>query len=234
MECLLELTWAELDYEEFLTCSFVVTVVTIGHLTHLLRAEGRRKHRQYLCRPELIPNPRIGTSWQCLYESQSDRAFVTTMGIDTTTFQALLHAGFEDLWNSTPIPRTDTSANGNPRLAARSLDAAGGLGLYLHYLRSSMREVGLQLIFALIPSTVNRYLAFARQILLNTLRGYPASSITWFSPDALDEMTNLVQVRCFESNMPSLILLLGPPSETCWRGWDHRRFQDPSRGVTRF
>ena len=116
------------------------------------------------------------------------------MGIDIKTFQLILDAGFEDLWNSTPIPRTDTNIHGEPRLGARSLDAAGGLGLYLHYLRSSMREVGLQLIFALIPSTVSRYLAFARQILLSTLRGYPSSRVTWLDDDKLDEMTNLIQV----------------------------------------
>ena len=116
------------------------------------------------------------------------------MGIDAATFQVILNIGFEHLWNSTPIPRTDTNINGEPCLGACSLDAAGGLGLYLHYLRSSMREVGLQLIFALIPSTVNRYLAFARQILLITLRGYPASGITWLDDDKLDEMSSLVQV----------------------------------------
>ena len=66
--------------------------------------------------------------------------------------------------------------------------------VYLHYLRSLMREVGLQLIFALVPSTVNCYLSFARQILLATLRGYLASGITWLDDDKLDEMINLMQV----------------------------------------
>ena len=102
---------------------------------------------------------------------------------------------FTNLVRTGAIPQTDTNTFGEPRLGARSLDAAGGLGLYLHYLRSSMREVGLQLIFALIPSTVNRYLTFARQILLATLRGYPASRITWMEDEELNEMTRLVQVR---------------------------------------
>jgi hypothetical protein len=57
-----------------------------------------------------------------------------------------------------------------------------------------MREVGLQLIFALIPSTINHYLAFVHQILLATLRGYPASRITPLDDDELDKMTNLMQV----------------------------------------
>lgn len=194
MEHLLELVWAEEDSEYVLASALLLTIFTYGHLSHLLRAEGRRQHRLYLCRPELVPNPRIGSPWQFLYQSQLDRAFITTMGVDTVTFQVLLNSGFEQLWDSTPIPRIDTNIHGEPRLGARSLDAAGGLGLYLHYLRSSMREVGLQLIFALIPSTVNRYLSFARQILLATLRGYSASGITWIGDDELNEMTNLVQV----------------------------------------
>lgn len=199
MEHLLESVWTEGDFEYTLASALVVAIFTYGHLARFLRTEGHRRHRLYLCRPELVPNPRIGSPWQLLYHSKSDRAFITTMGIDTRTFQVILNVGFENLWNSTPIPRTDTNIHGEPRLRARSLDAAGGLGLYLHYLRSSMREVGLQLIFTLIPSTVNRYLAFARQILLSTLRGYSASRVTWLADDELNEMTNLIQVACITS-----------------------------------
>ena len=194
MEPLLELAFND-ESEETIAITLLVIILACGYQSRLLRAEGRRRHRLYLCRPELVPNPRIGSPWQVLYQSQSDRAFITTMGIDTVTFQLLLDAGFAFLWDSMPIPRTDTNINGEPRLGARSLEAAGGLGLYLHYLRSPTREVGLQLIFALIPSTVNRYLTFARQILLNTLRQYPAARVGW--PDdhsQLDDMTNLVQV----------------------------------------
>jgi hypothetical protein len=174
--------------------ALLITIIACGQLSRLLRAEGRRRHRLYLCRPELIPNPRIGSPWQILYQSQTDRAFITTMGLDTVTFQLLLNAGFELIWDSTAIPRTDTNPIGEPCLGARSLDAAGGLGLYLHYIRSSMREVGLQLIFALIPSTVSRYLAFARQILLETLRQYPTARVAWPNGGQFGEMTNLIQV----------------------------------------
>ena len=182
------------DTEEMVVLTLLVIILACGYQARLLRAEGRRKHRLYLCRPELVPNPRIGSPWQVLYHSQSDQAFITTMGVDTITFQLLLDAGFEFLWDSTPIPQSDTNINGEPRLGARSLDAAGGLGLCLCYLRSSTREMGLQLIFALIPSTVNRYLAFARQILLRTLRQFHAAKVEWPSGDQLNKMTNLIQV----------------------------------------
>ncbi|KAH9841937.1 uncharacterized protein C8Q71DRAFT_354566 [Rhodofomes roseus] len=50
--------------------------------------EGRRAHRRnhYLTPAELLPDPRIDTPWQRLWESQNDRAFVTPMGVDVTTF----------------------------------------------------------------------------------------------------------------------------------------------------
>ena len=103
------------------------------------------------------------------------------------------------LWDLIPIPRTDTKINSEPCLGAHPLDAAGGVGLCLHYLQSSMREVGLQLIFALVPLTVNHYLAFARQSLLATLRGYSASRITWREDDRLDEMAGCVRVAHMET-----------------------------------
>lgn len=42
----------------------------------------RHRSRNYLCRPQLPPNPRVGTAWQALFRSRNDRAFITTMGFD--------------------------------------------------------------------------------------------------------------------------------------------------------
>ncbi|KAJ7474056.1 hypothetical protein FB451DRAFT_1035184 [Mycena latifolia] len=122
-----------------------------------LRAERRKPSRLYLCRPQLLRNPRFGTPWQVLLASRSDRAFITTMGFDVKTFDDIIEAGFGTSWYSTPIPREDVRTTGNPRPGARSLDAPGALGLVLHYLNSTMREISLQQIFALIPTTVSRY-----------------------------------------------------------------------------
>jgi hypothetical protein len=61
----------------------------------------------------------------------------------------------------------------------RSLDSAGALGLALHYLGSAMPSIGLQLILALVPTTVSRYLNFSLSILLTTLRAMPESGIQW-------------------------------------------------------
>ncbi|KAI0717467.1 hypothetical protein C8Q72DRAFT_764753, partial [Fomitopsis betulina] len=81
----------------------------------------------YLTRAELLPDPRIDTPWQCLWESQNDRTFITTMGIDITMFHYIFDNGFACRWNSTAIPRTDTNPQGQPRLGRCSLDAAGAL-----------------------------------------------------------------------------------------------------------
>ena len=68
----------------------------------------------------------------------NDHAFITTMGIDVTTFEYILNQGFAETWNTTPIPHDYISSTALPRTDRRSLDAAGALGLTLHYLASTM------------------------------------------------------------------------------------------------
>lgn len=78
--------------------------------------DHRNDNRLYLCRPQLLPNPRIDTPWQRLYLSQNNQAFITTMGFDVGTFNYIVANGFGEHWLSEPIRHTDTnSANGNPR-----------------------------------------------------------------------------------------------------------------------
>lgn len=148
-----------------------------------LHNERRRAHRYYLTRPDLLPNPRFGTPWQRLYEGQNPRAFVTTMGFDVKTFNRILHSGFAEAWNTRPIPRDDVERTGDPRLGRRSLDAAGALGLALHYVSSAMTEITLQEVFALIPSTTARYLDFSLDLLLETTRIMPEGDIGWYKTE---------------------------------------------------
>ena len=51
----------------------------------------------------------IGTPWTCLYTSFEDRTFVTTMGIDTSTFHVILTAGFNRLQYTLSIFRPDAT-----------------------------------------------------------------------------------------------------------------------------
>jgi hypothetical protein len=157
--------------------------------------ECRRSHRAYLTRPELMANPRVLSPWQSLYRSQSDRAFITTMGLDTATFNHILFTGFQYEWDNTSIPRPDTSASGQVRLDARSLDAPGALGLVLHYLNSTMRELSLQQIFSLIPTTVNRYLHFGLDILQEVLHKIPAACIKWPTSSQMSEYAEIISIR---------------------------------------
>ncbi|KAN0129152.1 hypothetical protein V8E53_013023 [Lactarius tabidus] len=73
-------------------------------------------------------------------------AFITTMGIDVATFKYLLNQGFSETWNTTPIPHNDISLSALSCTDLRSLDAAGALGLTLHYHASTMPDLSLQLV----------------------------------------------------------------------------------------
>ena len=169
------------DLEQELEQSAALALMVIGaEESRMLRAERRQPSRLYLCRPQLLPNPRKDTPWQVLYQSRSDRAFITTMGFDVDAFEHIIKSGFARMWYERPIDRSDTAImTGNPRPSARSLDAWGALGLVLHYLNSTMREVSLQQIFALIPSTISRYITFALHLLFETLDNIPESFIKY-------------------------------------------------------
>ncbi|KIL56668.1 hypothetical protein M378DRAFT_89013 [Amanita muscaria Koide BX008] len=160
-----------------------------------LHAERRAEHRLYLTRPEIMRNPRENTPWQVLYHSQSDRAFIITMGLDVPSFDLILEAGFQRRWDSLPIPRRDVNSCAKPRIFRRSLDAAGGLGLVLHFLNSTMLETSLVQIFALVPSTVSRYISFSLSILLLTLREMHHARIRWLEGDEFEQRCDLVCKR---------------------------------------
>ena len=169
------------------------------------RAERRLPNRRYLCRAQLLPDPRHNTPWQVLYESRSDRAFITTMGIDCSTFDAILRAGFSQHWNTQAIPRSDANPYGNPRLGRRSLTAEGALGLAYHYLTSAMSDTSLQQIFALTPSTVSRYRQFSLSILLQTLKSMPDAEINWWQTDEECDADNALVL----ARHPALIGAIG-------------------------
>lgn len=182
-------TISEVDAAALLLVSVVLDA-------RLRRQEQRAEHRLYLTRPDLAQHPRMGTPWHALHQSLNDRAYITTMGVNVTTFNYLLEEGFQHIWDTTPIPREDVSGHTAPRLWRRSLDAAGALGLCLHYLNSTMSEFTLQQLFSLVPSTVTRYLTFGLHLLLTILRKIPEAQIRW--PRAVDEyqyLSSAIQER---------------------------------------
>ncbi|KAG6913593.1 hypothetical protein DXG01_005700, partial [Tephrocybe rancida] len=161
-----------------------------------IRAEQHHPNCLYLCRAQLLPDPCTGTPWQVLYNSRNNRAYITTMGFDVQTFEFILDSGFESAWSWTTIPRPDTSATGAPRPGGRSLDAAGALDLVLHYLNSTMQEISLQQIFALIPSTVSRYVTFGLKILLEVLCKMDDARITYpHGVEEFEELNELIVAR---------------------------------------
>jgi hypothetical protein len=154
-------------------------LLVLAESSHQARIDRRNEKRNYLCRAQLLPNPRVGTPWQALFHSQNDRAYITTMGFNVETFNYIVTSGFGSRWLSQPIARSDARASGNSRPTGRSLNAWGALGLVLHYLNSTMTEISLQQIFGLIPTTVSRYIRFGLKILLETLREIPEGKIKW-------------------------------------------------------
>lgn len=229
--------YLEIDEEsEYLDQVRLLTAVLIvgSNEDHAWSVENRRPRRQYLGRMSLLPNPRIGTPWTRLYETHNDRAFITTMGIDTATFHAILEAGFERLWYTQHIPRPDVVTAVCPRVTRRSLDAAGALGLVLHWLSSTMRQISLQQIFALIPSTVSRYLRFSLSILLEVLRQMPHAKIAWPQGDEFLELSGYVSMRhpllqgVFGSidglNLPCQVSSNVEMENATYNGWFHSHF----------
>ena len=194
---LLQLTLAEQqgdDFEDELLACVGLVFYGVEEARHnsVLR---RSSQRLYLTRSDLLPDPRTDTPWQALYHSKSDRAFITTMGFDVLTFHDILQNGFEKIWNETPILRCDVHPSSTPRVNSRSLDACGALGLILHYLNSTMLETTLAQVFALVPSTVSRYITFTLRILLFTLRHMKGARIHWPVDNEFQEYNNLVLAR---------------------------------------
>src|SRR5258708_28753902 len=64
------------------------------------RINRRHQTRNYLCRPQLLPNPRPGTPWVALFLSRHDPAYITTMGFAVCTMEYMITSRFRrrSLW----------------------------------------------------------------------------------------------------------------------------------------
>ncbi|KAF8754902.1 DDE superfamily endonuclease [Rhizoctonia solani] len=154
-------------------------LAALYYLGTTIRNRIRKPSRRYLTRPNLQPEPRLASSWQALYHSRDNRGYITTMGVDVSTFDYILDSGFRASWNSCAIPRGDVNPTGLVRLGRRSLDAEGALGLLLHFLSGTMNKTSLQQMFALVPSVLSRYIQFALGILATVLKLVCKARITW-------------------------------------------------------
>jgi hypothetical protein len=109
----------EQELEQSAALAAVALMVIGGEESRRLRTERRQPSRLYLCRPQLLPNPRKDTPWQVLYQSQSNRAFITTMGFDVDAFEHIIKSGFARMWYERSIDRSDRDmTTGNPRPSA--------------------------------------------------------------------------------------------------------------------
>ena len=141
-----------------------------------------RTIQTYLTRDDLAGHPRFSSAWVHLRNVGNDRAFITTMGVDVKTFEMLL-VPFSNLWDMATINRPDVNPHGAPQPGRRLLDAAGGLGLILHWISSTMSAFSLQQIFSITPAVCSRNLQFARSCLLQVLKDLHISRISWPSSE---------------------------------------------------
>jgi hypothetical protein len=124
--------------------------------------------------------------------------------------------------------------NGVPHVDHRSLDAAGGVGLVLHYIHSCMTQTSLQQIFGLIPATVDRYTNFALNILDVTLAKMPAARIMWPDEAKVKEYEQLITAQhplldgAFGSidglNLPIEVPNDPDMENTTYNGWTHGHY----------
>jgi hypothetical protein len=234
---LLQLDALEDEYEQDEQHTrYLLAAMVAGVDEHeMLRQQRARGNRTYLVRSDLMQNPRIGTPWQRLLANANDRSFIHTMSIDVDTYHHILDSGFRHYWDTHAVPRSDVEHTAAPRVDRRSLDAEGGLGLILHWLCSTMREKTLVPLFALIPSTVSRYINFASQILHLTLAGVRDAGVRW--PQTRDEFLELTQlvIRRHRNlwgafgTVDGLKTPVGDSSDPAWQnatynGWLHDTF----------
>ncbi|KAA1082932.1 hypothetical protein PGT21_020714 [Puccinia graminis f. sp. tritici] len=137
-----------------------------------------RRFRTYLTQANLPLSPMAHSAWAYMWNTRCDRAFITTMGIDVGTFDDLL-GRFSETWNFSTIDRGDVNPHGEPQLGRRSLDAAGTLGLVLHWLCSTMSSYSLQQLFGITPAVCSRYLACGMDHLLEVLKAHPQARFLW-------------------------------------------------------
>ncbi|KAJ7195172.1 hypothetical protein GGX14DRAFT_575712 [Mycena pura] len=63
--------------EQHLAGTGIAIIALSAIEAHTRRIARRKQNRVYLCRPQLLPYPRLCSPWQVLYLSGSDRAYIT-------------------------------------------------------------------------------------------------------------------------------------------------------------
>jgi hypothetical protein len=172
-----------------LTC-FAAVLLLLGFLLTILRTTtmmaamqhmGSQRTRFYLTRADVIPAKY--SPWVYLYTAQSDGAFMSCMSLTVAAFQGLL-AQFTVKWNK-------AETRGRPA----QLDAAGALGLALHWLSSSTQQAHLCLIFGVVPSTLSDTLKGATRTLLQCLEENPLAAVRWPTLDQKREYADMISAK---------------------------------------
>lgn len=184
-------------------------------------AAYRRSQRQrfYLTSDVLLPKedyekaPAVHLLRQGALPGASPAGYITTMGVDPATFYDHLLPPFATVFDSHPVPKTAverealiehirsvdngeyTQATKKPRLKKRRITADIALSIVLHYLNSTCGEKHLQLMFALPPATLNRYINWGMMILDHVTATMPICKVVWPDEQKMQEYTEYIYAR---------------------------------------
>ncbi len=145
--------------------------------------------RGRITRGDLTPFPGLHSPWAYLHRAQNDRyglnilrlsvwlhrAYVLTCGLTVASFESLLER-FQPIWSAfTPCTNRFDRVSGVKRVTSRrgrprTLDAAGGLAITLHWLRSKCHLWCLCLIFGTTPSVTAVWVQYGLLVLSRLLR----------------------------------------------------------------
>jgi len=149
-----------------------------------------RRWRNYTnLRSAAIPHHRH-SAWAILWQNGSDNDFLVTCGIDRATFNELHDIIFDD----------ESNSRGRPH----KLDTHAQLGMYLHFLNSTMRQKTLAQLFGVTNPTVSRILRRLIVLVPRKLRRNAKCRVEWPSTDKMAQLSRLVSRR-----MPGLTNIFG-------------------------
>lgn len=156
------------------------------------RLERRRTTSGVLRRCDLLHPREEITAWERLRQRGTNSAFLRTMGVTHRSFRWLLDR-FGPVYDTTVLARGDVNPRGSPRLGRRSLDAAGALGLVLHYMCTCGDDGVLQVVFGTVPAVTSRVLETGLALLLSVLATERLARITWPDADKMEAFSAMIE-----------------------------------------
>ena len=175
-----------MDRKPLLVVMFIILLLVAQYQQHLPQNRTRLSAKALVAR-------RFSPPWVKMMNTGEDRDFVHIMGLDRPAFFTLL-APFSTAYGKYSMDGQEIESkfcsHGN-----RALNAAGTLGLVLHWLSSKAEEKYLCMIFAVTESTFNLYKHFGCMILLMVVSTRKDCRVIWPKHGDQEKLAQLTQER---------------------------------------